>query len=81
MNEAEIKRMIEAGLSAGEVTVTGDGRHFEATVVSEAFVGKSVLEQHRMVYGTLGDSFHSEAIHALSVKTYTPEAWQEKTGG
>ncbi len=80
MNEAEIKRMIETGLPGGEVTVTGDGRHFEATVVSEVFAGKSTLEQHRMVYGTLGDSFQSEAIHALSVRTYTPEAWQEKTG-
>ena len=81
MNEAEIKRMIETGLPGSEVTITGDGRHFEATVVSEAFAGKSMLEQHRMVYGTLGDSFHSDAIHALSVKTYTPDGWQEKTGG
>ncbi len=81
MNDAEIKRTIEAGLPGCEVTVTGDGRHFEATVVSEAFAGKSMLEQHRLVYGTLGDSFQSEAIHALSVKTYTPQAWREKMGG
>lgn len=81
MNEAEIKRLIAAGLPDSEVTITGDGRHFEATVVSAAFAGKSMLEQHRMVYGTLGDSFQSDAIHALSVKTYTPEAWQGKAGG
>jgi len=81
MNEAEIKRLIEAGLPDSEVTISGDGRHFEAVVVSEAFAGKSMLQQHRMVYGTLGDSFQSDAIHALSVKTYTPEAWKEKRGG
>jgi acid stress-induced BolA-like protein IbaG/YrbA len=81
MNEAEIKRLIEAGLPGSNVTISGDGRHFEAVVVSEAFAGKSMLQQHRLVYGTLGDSFQSDAIHALSVKTYTPEAWREKRGG
>ena len=81
MNEHQIKSMIEAGLPGSQVTVTGDGRHFEAVVVSTRFAGKSMLDQHRMVYAVLGDSFQSEAIHALSVKTYTPEAWKERTGG
>lgn len=81
MNEDQIKSMIEAGLPGSQVTVTGDGRHFEAVVVSTGFAGKSMLDQHRMVYAVLGDSFQSEAIHALSVKTYTPEAWKERTGG
>ena len=76
MNEDEIKQRIEAGLPGSQVSVSGDGRHFQAVVVSEAFVGRSMLEQHRMVYASLGDSFQSEAIHALSVKTYTPEAWK-----
>ena len=81
MNEDLIKSMIEAGLPGSQVTVTGDGRHFEAVVVSTGFAGNSMLDQHRMVYAVLGDSFQSEAIHALSVKTYTPEAWKERTGG
>ena len=80
MNEEEIKRMIEAGLPGSRVTVTGDGRHFEATVVSEAFAGKAMLAQHRMVYAVLGDSFQSDAIHALSLKTRTPEEWDRRTG-
>ena len=81
MDEEQIKQKIEAGLPGSQVSVSGDGRHFEAIVVSAAFAGKSMLEQHRMVYGSLGDSFESEAIHALSVKTYTPEAWKAHTGG
>lgn len=76
MNEEEIKQKIETGLPGSQVNVSGDGRHFQAVVVSAAFAGKSMLEQHRMVYGSLGDSFQSETIHALSVKTYTPEAWK-----
>ncbi len=79
MNEEEIRRKIESALPGSRVSVTGDGRHFEAVVVSAAFAGKSMLEQHRMVYGSLGDSFESEAIHALSVKTYTPEAWTARS--
>ena len=79
MNEEEIRTKIESALPGSRVSVTGDGRHFEAVVVSAAFAGKSMLEQHRMVYGSLGDSFESEAIHALSVKTYTPEAWTARS--
>ncbi len=78
MNEHEIKQRIEAGLPESQVEVSGDGRHFEAVVVSPAFAGRSMLEQHRMVYASLGDSFQSEALHALSVKTYTPEAWKAR---
>ncbi len=78
MNEHEIKQRIEAGLPESQVEVSGDGRHFEALVVSPAFAGRSMLEQHRMVYASLGDSFQSEALHALSVKTYTPDAWKAR---
>ena len=81
MNEDQIKSMIEEGLPGSQATVSGDGRHFEAEVVSGDFAGKSMLEQHRMVYAALGDSFQSDAIHALAVKTYTPEAWTRRTGG
>jgi acid stress-induced BolA-like protein IbaG/YrbA len=66
--------MIESGLPDCEAHVEGDGRHFYAVVVCEAFAGKSMLEQHKMVYETLGDSMQS-AIHALSMKTYTPAEW------
>lgn len=75
MQAEQIKQMIEAGLPGSQVQVFGDdGQHFDAIVVSEAFVGKSMLQQHRMVYATLGDGMQT-SIHALSMKTYTPEAW------
>jgi acid stress-induced BolA-like protein IbaG/YrbA len=74
MQPENIKQMIESGLPDCEAHVEGDGRHFYAVVVCEAFAGKSMLEQHKMVYETLGDSMQS-AIHALSMKTYTPAEW------
>lgn len=75
MHAAQIEKMIKSGLPDAEVVVTGDdGVHFEATVVSEAFRGKSMLEQHRMVYATLGDSVETAAIHALALKTRVSKA-------
>jgi acid stress-induced BolA-like protein IbaG/YrbA len=76
MNENDIKKMIEAGLSGSQALVSGDGTHFEATVIYKDFTGKSMLEQHRLVYGALGNSMQ-ESIHALSIRTYTPQDWNK----
>lgn len=71
MTPTEIQKMIEAGLPGAVVSVTGDGYHFEARVVCAAFAGKSLIQQHQMVYRALGDNMR-EAIHALSIKTDVP---------
>lgn len=72
MQPEDIQRMIEEGLPGARVRVSGDGHHFEATVVSERFAGKSPVERHQMVYRTLGDKMKGE-IHALSLRTLTFE--------
>jgi len=76
----ELKQLIEQGLPGAQVSVDGDGRHFQALIVSEGFVGKSMLQQHRMVYDVLGDRFANETVHALSLRTFTPEQWQARGG-
>jgi acid stress-induced BolA-like protein IbaG/YrbA len=81
MNEEDIRRMIEAGIPGSWVSVSGDGRHYQAVVVSAAFAGRPLLQQHRLVYAALGQSFRSEALHALSLQTYTPEQWAAAGGG
>lgn len=68
----DIKGLIEVGLPGARVEVSGDGHHFEATVCSAAFVGKNRIQQHQLVYATLGDRMR-EQIHALSLKTALPE--------
>ena len=70
----DIKRFIEDNLDCRHVEVIGDGQHFEAVIVSEAFRGKSRVQQHQLVYRALGDRMR-EQIHALSMKTLTPEDW------
>lgn len=68
----EIQTLIEAGLPDATVEVQGDdGQHFAARVTSASFAGKSVVEQHRQVYATLGDKMGGD-IHALSLRTQTP---------
>jgi acid stress-induced BolA-like protein IbaG/YrbA len=73
MDTQAIKTLIEQGLPGAQAHVLGaDGVHFEATVIAAAFAGKLPLARHRMVYATLGERMGGE-IHALSLKTLTPE--------
>lgn len=70
-----IQHNIAQGIATEHLAVSGDGRHFEAVVVSDAFAGKNRVQRHQLVYQTLGDRMREE-IHALSIKTYTPEEWK-----
>ena len=70
----QIRNYIEQGLPCEILRVEGDGQHFEAIIVSRDFEGKSPIQRHQLVYRTLGDRMREE-IHALSMKTYTPEQW------
>ena len=70
----DVKRYIVENLECEHVEVSGDGHHFEAVIVSQAFRGKSRVQQHQMVYKALGERMREE-IHALSMQTLTPEDW------
>ncbi|MEE8285784.1 MAG: BolA family protein [Gammaproteobacteria bacterium] len=80
MNPEELKKLIETALAVCHLEVSGDGRHFSAIVVSNAFAGKNMIAQHRLVYAALGSRFDTDAVHALSLKTYTPDQWQALQG-
>lgn len=69
MEPRELKQLIEERLPGSQASVTGDGRHFQAVVLSNQFAGKTLLEQHRMVYAALGGRLGTEALHALSLTT------------
>ena len=77
-----VKTGIEAGLACERVEVIGDGQHFQALVVSEAFAGKSRVQRHQLVYRALGERMREE-IHALSMQTLTPQesASKGRAGG
>ena len=71
---ADIERYIAQGLACEHLEVSGDGRHFFATIVSATFDGTSRVARHQQVYRALGDRMR-EQIHALSMKTLTPAEW------
>ena len=75
-----IQGYIASGLPCAHLEVEGDGRHFRAVIVSEKFAGLSRVRQHQLVYQVLGDRMREE-IHALSLETWTPEAWAANAGG
>jgi acid stress-induced BolA-like protein IbaG/YrbA len=75
----DIKSYIEQGISCERVSVAGDGHHFEALIVSEEFVGRSRVQRHQRVYQALGERLREE-IHALSMRTLTPQEWRAENG-
>ena len=76
MDPRQIASLIEENLSDSQVDVRTDGQgHYEALVISAEFEGKRTLVRHQMVYGALG-SLVGREIHALQLKTMTPEETQ-----
>ena len=76
MNPAEIETLIKEGIPGASVTIEdlrGDGDHYAAYVVSEAFRGKTRVQQHQMVYQALQGRMGNE-LHALALQTSAPEA-------
>ena len=73
----DVKRYIAQGLDCERVEVEGDGRHFQALIVSEAFAGKSRVARHQLVYAALGERMREE-VHALSMRTLTPAEYKEQ---
>jgi len=77
LSAQQLESYITQNLACDYIKVLGDdGTHFEAVVVSPAFIGKTMVQQHQLVYAALGDRMRAE-IHALSMRTYAPETWQK----
>jgi len=75
MQAEEVKQIIERELEGCTVYTTGEGCDFQVVVVGELFAGLSPVKKQQLVYACLADLIASQAIHAVSIKTYTPEQW------
>ncbi|MGH6640556.1 MAG: BolA family protein [Polaromonas sp.] len=75
MTSEELQAIIAAGLPCEYLDLSGDGRHWYATIVSSAFEGQRLIQRHQRVYATLGGRMQTDEVHALSMKTYTPAEW------
>ncbi|BCX12918.1 MAG: BolA family transcriptional regulator [Thermosynechococcus sp.] len=77
----QLTTLIQSSLPDALVQVqdlTGGGDHYEAVVVSAAFEGKGLVQQHQLVYGSLKELMASNELHALALKTYTPQQWAQR---
>ena len=77
MEPEEIKKLIENGITHAQAIVTGEGGKYEAIVISPIFEGLSMVKEHQMVYATVNAQIASGVLHALSIKAYTPDEWEE----
>jgi acid stress-induced BolA-like protein IbaG/YrbA len=78
----EIKAIIVGKFPDAQVVLkdlTGTGDHWQVTIVTKAFEGKGMLDQHRLVKSIFEADINSGAVHAFSLKTYTPEEWAKKS--
>jgi acid stress-induced BolA-like protein IbaG/YrbA len=81
MTPTTVEAMIKAGIADATVQatdLTGGGDHYKAIVVSAQFASKSLVQQHQLVYGTVRAAMDSGELHALSLETFTPEAWSNQ---
>lgn len=83
LDPKELERQIIAalpGATADVVDTRGSGDHFQARVIWEGFTGKTMVEQHQMVYAPLRPLLDSGELHALALNTWTPEQWARQGG-
>jgi acid stress-induced BolA-like protein IbaG/YrbA len=80
METSAVEQLIRAGIPGAQVQVKGDGSHFDAVVVSEAFVGLNPIKKQRLVMDAVKAQIASGELHALSIKTFTPDEWAGQGG-
>ena len=73
MTLEEIQKKLESGIEQSHVIMEGDGCNCSAVVVSPTFEGLSLLQRQRIVLAVVSEEIKSGELHALSIKTYTPE--------
>lgn len=80
MDAASVQKLLEAHLENCEIRVQGEGSHYDILVVGEVFAGKRPVARQQQVYAGLNDQIADGSIHAVNIKTYTPEEWRAQDG-
>ena len=75
MTADQLQSLIAASLKCDHIEVDGDGRHWQAVIVSAEFDGLRRIQRHQKVYATLGARMQNDEVHALSMQTFTPQEW------
>ena len=73
MHPDDVKKLLLSEFASCEVTVEGDGRHFDILVVGDVFAGLRAVQRQQKVYSVLKDEISAGTIHAVNMKTFTPD--------
>ncbi len=79
MNVEDIKSLLESTLIDCEVQVESQGNHFNIVAVGDFFEGKRAVQRQQLVYAVLNDHISSGAIHAVNMKLFTQQEWQDRS--
>ncbi len=80
LNEKNLKEKLEKSIPGAKAEfqdLTGTRDHWQVTVIADAFTGKSLIQQHRMVKEIFEAEINAGHLHALTMKTYSPEQWEK----
>ncbi|GGX81812.1 hypothetical protein GCM10007160_06450 [Litchfieldella qijiaojingensis] len=76
MQPSDVKALLEARIDGCEFHIQGEGCNFQVIAVGEVFEGLTPVKRQQLIYGALSDEIASGALHAISIKAYTPSQWQ-----
>ncbi|MCE0731430.1 BolA family transcriptional regulator [Halomonas sp. G15] len=77
MQPSDVKGLLESRIDGCDFHIQGEGCNFQVVAVGELFEGLSPVKRQQLIYGALSDEIASGALHAVSIKTYTPAQWQD----
>ena len=78
MNPEDVKTLLEAALTDCQIQVESEGSHFNIVAVGEIFEGKRAVQRQQIVYAALNEQISSGAIHAVNMKIFTHQEWQQR---
>ncbi|OGV27859.1 MAG: hypothetical protein A3F18_03260 [Legionellales bacterium RIFCSPHIGHO2_12_FULL_37_14] len=81
LTQDKIESLLKEDKDVANAIVTGDGYHFDAIIVSDAFAGLSRVARQQKVYAKLNAWIKSGELHAISLKTYTKQEWEKQKVG
>ena len=75
MDSTQVKAILEQAIQVQELHVRGEGSHFEVIAVDDAFQTMSRIKKQQLIYAPLADYIQRGDMHAVSIKTFTPDEW------
>ena len=80
MDAATVTALLESHLADCEIQVQGEGANYDITVIGEVFEGLRPVKKQQLVYAALSDNIADGSIHAVNIRTFTPEQWRQQAG-